>query len=164
MTLPPEVPYGAPGTYQLAPSNFYGASFADDDARSPPPRNVPASADPLDGLLSVRTNGLENLVERLDSLIRERGKAGEDVGARINRDEIYLENLILDRYRHGDRPTDDRAYVTLRLQQLRLHQEARLEEVSRWRDTVLLAKEVADLARRVDEARRQEDFLRGDAP
>lgn len=134
---------------------------------SPPVVETPLgarTADALDGILAARTAGLEELASRVEGLIRERREAGRTAAGEISRDATYLENLILDRFRHGERATDDRTYVTLRLQQLRLQQEARQENVSCWRDTVLLAKELAELMRKTDDARRQEALMRSDAP
>ena len=119
--------------------------------------------DALEALLLARSEGLEGLARRLDELIGERRQAGEQSAATISRDLTYLENLILDRYRGGERATDDRTYVKLRLEQLRLHSEGRQEQVSCWRDTVLLAKELAELARRVADAHQRDELLRGDA-
>ena len=48
------------------------------------------------------------------------------------------------------------------LEQLRLHSEARQETVSCWRDTVLLAKELAELVQKAGEATQRERLLDGD--
>lgn len=118
--------------------------------------------DAIDALVQAQAKGLEALVERVGALIEARQKAGQEAAATISRDLTYLENLIIDRYRLGERATDDRTYVKLRLEQLRLHSELRQEGVSCWRDTVLLAKELADLVRRAEDARSRETLLLGD--
>lgn len=118
--------------------------------------------DAIDALVQAQAKGLEALVERVGALIEARQKAGHEAAATISRDLTYLENLIIDRYRLGERATDDRTYVKLRLEQLRLHSELRQEGVSCWRDTVLLAKELADLVRRAEDARSRETLLLGD--
>ncbi|MDA8116078.1 MAG: hypothetical protein M0000_01615 [Actinomycetota bacterium] len=118
--------------------------------------------DPLDELLRMRSQGLEDLVCRVGDLIEARQQAGRESAAAISRDLTYLENLIIDRYRLNERATDDRTYVKLRLEQLRLHSEARQETVSCWRDTVLLAKELGDLVRRANEAQQRDRLLQGE--
>ncbi len=122
---------------------------------------IPAE-DPLDALLHARTRGLEDLVGTVGGLIDARQQAGRDSATAISRDLTYLENLILDRYRHGYRATDDKAYVKLRLEQLRLQSELRQESVNCWRDTVLLAKELAELVTKAGEANQRERLLEGD--
>lgn len=121
-----------------------------------------ATDDAIDALVQAQARGLEALVDRVSGLIEARQKAGQEAAATISRDLTYLENLIIDRYRLGERATDDRTYVKLRLEQLRLHSELRQEGVSCWRDTVLLAKELADLVRRASEAHQRETLLLGD--
>ena len=118
--------------------------------------------DPVDALLRMRSQGLEDLVCRVGELIEARQQAGREAAGAISRDLTYLENLIIDCYRHGQRATEDRTYVKLRLEQLRLHSEARQETVSCWRDTVLLAKELAELVQKAGEATQRERLLDGD--
>ena len=119
------------------------------------------ASDAIDGLLVARRHGLEEMASELGGLIEKRREATRSILKALDRDQLYLENLILDRYDPTARPTDDRVYVTLRLQQLRLEHERREEERSFWRDTVLLAKERGELLRRVEEARSREDLLSG---
>jgi hypothetical protein len=119
--------------------------------------------DPVDELLRMRSQGLEDLVCCVGELIEARQEAGRVSAAAISRDLTYVENLIIDRYRLNERATDDRTYVKLRLEQLRLHSEARQETVSCWRDTVLLAKELAELVRRASEAQQRDRLLEGEA-
>jgi hypothetical protein len=118
--------------------------------------------DAIDALLSSHREGIEHLVNDVGRLLEERCQAGTEIVSAIDRDHLYLENLILDRYRHGERPTDDPVYVKLRLQQLGLESERRREGSACWRDTVLLAKEQSELLRRADDARRREALLGGD--
>lgn len=118
--------------------------------------------DALDELLHARSRGLEDLVGRVGELIEARQQAGRESAVAISRDLTYLENLIIDCYRLGERATDNRTYVKLRLEQLRLHSEARQETVSCWRDTVLLAKELADLVRQAGEAQQRDRLLEGE--
>ena len=83
--------------------------------------SVPAQPEDetLDSLLSSHREGLEALAARLADLVAERQHASEEIIGDISKDQIYLENLVLDRYRWGARPTDDQTYVRLRLEQIR---------------------------------------------
>lgn len=119
------------------------------------------TTDDLDNLLSARREGLEELAQRIEGLVGERQDTSQEILDEISVRKTYLENLILDRYRWGERPTDDRVYVQLRLEQLRLDHEARSERAGCWRDTVLLTKELGEMLRRTDEARNREQLLRG---
>lgn len=150
--------------YQLAPSARIDVTRYLTPGAGQYGCNVPAADDTLDALVQAQARGLEALVERVGGLIEARQQAGRDASVAISRDLTYLENLIIDRYRLGERATDDRTYVKLRLEQLRLHSELRQEGVSCWRDTVLLAKELADLVRRAGDARMRESLLLGDGP
>lgn len=123
------------------------------------PENEPA--DELEGLLTARREGIEDLAQRIEDLIGERRTTSREILDEISVCKTYLENLILDRYQWGVRSTDDRVYVQLRLEQLRLDREARAEQAGFWRDTVLLTKELGEMLRRADEARSREQLLRG---
>ena len=91
----------------------------------------------------------------------ERRQTSQEILDEISLRKTYLENLILDRYQWGVRPTDDKVYVQLRLEQLNLDREARGEKAGCWRDTVLLTKELGEMMRRTDEARDRERLLGG---
>ncbi len=116
----------------------------------------------IEALLRGRREGLEAMASVVERLIGERREAMRSVLNALDRDHLYLENLILDRYRPMARPTDDPTYVNLRVQQLRIERERREEERAFWRDTVLLAKEHGELLRRVHEARQRERLLEGE--
>ncbi len=118
----------------------------------------------LDELLTAGRRGLESVAADIGRLLEERRRESGAIISAIDRDQTYLENLILDRYRHGERPTDDQTYVRLREHQLKLESERRREQSSLWRDTVLLAKELSELHRRVDEARHRERLFGGEFP
>lgn len=148
--------------YQLAPSARVDMTRYLTPGAAQYSSDGPVAEDSLDALVQAQARGLEALVERVGELIEARQQAGRDASAAISRDLTYLENLIIDCYRHGQRATEDRTYVKLRLEQLRLHSEMRQESVSCWRDTVLLAKELADLVRRAGDARTRETLLLGD--
>lgn len=121
----------------------------------------PNETDDLDQMLSARREGLEELALRLKGLVEERQETSQEILDEISVRKTYLENLILDRYQWGVRPTDDKVYVQLRLEQLKLDREARGERAGCWRDTVLLTKELGEMMRRTDEARSREDLLGG---
>ena len=118
-------------------------------------------ADELEGLLTARREGLETLTQRVETLVDERRQASQEILDEISLRKTYLEILILDRYQWGVRPTDDKVYVQLRLEQLNLDREARGEKAGCWRDTVLLTKELGEMIRRTDEARDRERLLGG---
>jgi len=129
-----------------------------------PSQMIQNEDDAIDQLMTSHREGIEGLAGEINRLLDERTKAGALINQALNRDHLYLENLILDRYRIFQRPTDDPVYVQLRLQQLGIEAERRREESALWRDTVLLAKERSELLRRVEDAKRREDLLSGDQP
>lgn len=129
-----------------------------------PPSAASVEEDALDALLVSRREGLEALAAEVGRLVAARHMASAEILGAIDRDHSYLENLVLDRYRLNSRPTDDPVYVKLRLEQLKLESERRREQSGCWRDTVLLAKELSELARRAEEARHREDLLGGPEP
>ena len=81
-----------------------------------PPPAGPDSDDPstdidtsksIDELLLASRRGLESVAGDITHLLDERRRDGAEIIAGIDRDQLYLDNLILDRYRHGERATDD---------------------------------------------------------
>lgn len=116
----------------------------------------------IDSLLSGRRQSLEEQAVRLAALVAERQTLRDGSLAAINYDQIVLCNLVHALYRPGVPPTENRDYIKLRLEQLRLEKERRQEIVSAWRDTVDLGRDMAQLRQKVEEARRNEGIFQGE--
>lgn len=128
------------------------------------PAGEPGAHDAAGEILRGRRESSVRLAEGLDSLVRAREKLRDDVLYAIDRDEMVVGNLIAAMYRPAVTPTDNPAYVKLRVEQLRLARERRQSVVECWRDTVLLSKDLEELVERTREVDRLETLIRGGRP
>lgn len=115
-------------------------------------------------ILRGRLESLARLTRGLEALVEEREGLRDNVLAGIDRDETTVSDLLLAMYRPGVAPTDNPAYVKLRVELLRLERERRQAAVECWRDSALLSKDLVEHAERTSEAARIGELLWGQGP
>lgn len=122
---------------------------------------VIGSDDPIGEILAERRESLERTVSGLARLIQERGDLRDANLESIDEDVLTVRNLVHAIYRPGQPATDNPFYTRLRLEELRLERDRRIEASSWWRDTIDAAKELGAIVERVEQARRNERLLQG---
>ena len=135
---------------EISPTLYDGAN----------PTATAGAADSEGEILRGRRESSTRLADGLDALVSARVKLRDDVLYAIDHDELVVSNLILAMYRPSVTPTDNPAYVKLRVENLRLARERRQAVVECWRDTVLLAKDLDEMVERVRESDRLESLIR----
>jgi hypothetical protein len=128
---------------------------------------VPArmdNEDPIVELIAGRRQGLERTGGRIAGLIQERARLRDESLESIEDNRLTVCNLIHAHYRPGRPATDNPLYTRLRLEELRLDRDRRHELVSWWRDTIDVAKELGSLVEKIEQARRNEELIRGNGP
>jgi len=121
-----------------------------------------STRDPIALLMASRLQILGRSSERLEGLLGARDNLKEEALASIDKNRLTVANLIHALYLPGQKQTDNPLYIRLKLEELRLDRDQRMEVIGAWRDGVELCRELGGLAEKIEMAGRNERILGGD--